>query len=142
MSQTIFVDASAWVAIANRKDRNHREAVQVFRRLLGSSSRLVATTWTAYEAVTIVKSRLGFRQAERLWDRIESKAVVDLIWIDRQIERDALELFWRYKDKKWGVVDCSSLVVMNVLGCRHAFAYDSHFIEASRQIGFAIVHFT
>jgi predicted nucleic acid-binding protein len=88
MSQPILVDASAWVAIANRKDRNHREAVQIFRRLLGSSSRLVSTTWTACEAVTIVKSRLGFRQAERLWDRIESKAVVDLIWIDRQIERN------------------------------------------------------
>ena len=139
MSQPILVDASAWVAIANRKDRNHREAVQIFRRLLRSSTRLVATTWTAYEAVTIVKSRLGFRQAERLWARIESRAVVDLIWIDRQIERDALKLFWRYKDKKWGVVDCSSLIVMEAVGCRQAFAYDGHFIEASRQYGFAIV---
>ena len=28
MSEPIFVDASTWVAIANRKDRNHKEAVQ------------------------------------------------------------------------------------------------------------------
>src|SRR5207245_2098174 len=61
MSQPVFVDASAWVAVTNRKDRNHKEAVQIFRRLLSSSARLVATTWTAYEALTIVKSRLGFR---------------------------------------------------------------------------------
>ena len=101
MSQPVFVDASAWVAIANRKDRNHKEAVQIFRRLLSSSTRLIATTWTAYEALTIVKSRLGFSQAERLWARIKSRSVVDLIRIDDQIDSDALELFWRHKDKTW-----------------------------------------
>jgi uncharacterized protein len=138
MSQSVFVDASAWVAVTNRKDRNHREAVQIFRRFLGSSTRLVATTWTAYEALTIVKSRLGFSQAERLWARIRSRSVVDLVWIDEEIERDALELFWRYEDKKWGVVDCSSLLVMKAVECRQAFAYDAHFIEASRQFGFSV----
>jgi uncharacterized protein len=122
MSQPVFVDASAWVAVTNRKDRNHKEAVQIFRRLLSSSTRLVATTWTAYEALTIVKSRLGFSQAERLWARIKSRPLVDLIWINEQIERDALELFWRYKDKKWGVVDCSSLLLMEAVGCRQSFA--------------------
>lgn len=139
MSQPVFVDASGWVAIINRKDQNHNESVQIYRRLLAASTVLVTTTWTACEALTIVKSRLGFSQAERLWDRIRSRAVVDLVWIDEKYERETLQLFWHYKDKKWGVVDCSSLVVMNAVSCRRAFAYDSHFIEASRQFGFAIV---
>ncbi len=139
MSEPVFVDASAWVAIANQKDRNHKEAVQVFRRLLSSATRLIATTWTTYEALTIVKSRLGFSQAERLWARIKSRAVVDLIRIDEQVDNDALELFWRHKDKTWGVVDCSSLIVMEIVGCRQAFAYDRHFVEASRQFGFTVV---
>lgn len=139
MSQPVFVDASAWVAVTNRKDRNHQEAIRIFRQLLESSTLLITTTWTTYEALTIVKSHLGYSQAERLWDRIKSRLVVDLIWVDEQIERDALELFWRYEDKKWGVVDCSSLIVMKAVGCRQAFAYDGHFIEASRQFGFAVV---
>lgn len=139
MSQPVFVDASAWVAITNRKDRNHQEAVQIFRRLLESPTLLITTTWTSYEALTIVKSRLGYSQAERLWDRVKSRAVVDLIWIDEHIERESLKVFWHYKDKTWGVVDCSSLVVMKSVGCRQAFAYDGHFLEASRQFGFAVV---
>ncbi len=139
MSQPVFLDASAWVAITNRKDQHHNESVQIYRRLLGSSTLLVTTNWTAYEALTIVKSRLGFLPAERLWNRLKSRAVVDLIWVDEKIEREALELFWRYKDMKWGVVDCGSFVVMKSIGCRQAFAYDSHFIEAGRQIGFAVV---
>jgi predicted nucleic acid-binding protein len=139
MTQPVFVDASAWVAIANRRDTNHTEAAQIYRRLLESPTLLITTTWTTYEALTIVKSRLGFSQAQRLWDRMKSRSVVHLVWIDEQIEREALEIFWLYKDKKWGVVDCSSLVVMRAVGCRQAFAYDGHFIEASRQFGFSVV---
>jgi len=139
MSDPVFLDASAWVAIANRKDQNHHESVGIYRRLLGSSTRLITTTWTAYEALTIVKARLGFSQAERLWDRLHSRAVVDLVRIDQRIEKGALELFWRYEHKTWGIVDCSSLVVMQAVGFRQAFACDRHFGEASRQFGFSIV---
>ena len=139
MNEPVFVDDSAWLAITNRKDRNRGEAVRIFQRLLRTSSALVTTTWTAYEALTIVKFRLGFSQADRLWQRITSRTVVELVAIDEGIEREALELFWRFQDKTWGVVDCSSLVVMEAVGSRSAFAYDGHFIEASRQFGFTVV---
>ena len=64
---------------------------------------------------------------------------MELVAIDEGIEREALELFWRFQDKTWGVVDCSSLVVMEAVGSRSAFAYDEHFVEASRQFGFNVV---
>ena len=67
MSETVFVDASAWVAITNGKDRFHEEALRAFRRLLQSKTPLITSTWTAYEALTIVKTRLGYSQAEMLW---------------------------------------------------------------------------
>ena len=102
MREPVFVDASAWIAITNRKDRNRGEAVRIFQRLLGTPTALVTTNWTAYEALTIVKSRLGFSQAERLWQRITSRTVVELVEVDQEIESDALRLFWRYQDKKMG----------------------------------------
>ena len=86
MSEPVFVDASAWVAITNRRDRNHGEATKIFQRLLRSSTALVTTNWTAYEALTIVKSRLGYSQAERLWRRMTSRAIVELVAVDEQIE--------------------------------------------------------
>jgi len=127
------------VAITNTKDRNHAEALSVYRRLLQSAVPLITSTWTAYEALTIVKTKLGYGQAERLWQRIQRPAVVDLLAVDERIEADALELFWKYKDKDWGVVDCASLVVMDKVGCSHAFAFDRHFMEASRQYGYSLV---
>ncbi len=100
---------------------------------------LITSTWTAYEALTIVKTRLGYNQAERLWERIQRPSVVDLVTVDERIEAEALELFWEYKDKDWGVVDCASLVVMDGTDCRQAFAFDRHFVEASQQYGFSLV---
>ena len=139
MSDPVFVDASAWVAITNTKDRYHTEAMRVYLRLLRSVAPLITSTWTAYEALTIVKTRLGYSQAERLWERMQRPSVVDLVAVDESTEAEALELFWEYKDKDWGVVDCASLVVMDGTGCRQAFAFDRHFIEASQQYGFSLV---
>jgi len=139
MSEPVFVDASAWVAITNTKDRYYTEAITVYRRLLQSALPLITSTWTAYEALTIVKTKLGYGQAERLWQRIQRPSVVDLVTVDAEIEAEALELFWGYKDKNWGVVDCASLVVMDGTGCRQAFAFDRHFVEASQQYGFSLV---
>ena len=139
MSDPVFADASAWVAITNTKDRYHAEATGVYRRLLQSAVPLITSTWTAYEALTIVKTRLGYSQAERLWQRIQRPSVVDLVRVDERIEAQALELFWKYKDKDWGVVDCASLVVMDEIGCHQALAFDRHFMEASQQYGFSLV---
>lgn len=139
MNGTVFVDASAWVAITNRKDRFHDEALRVFRRLLQSRTPLITSTWTAYEALTIVKTRLGYSHAEQLWERMQRPSVVELVAVDERVEAEALELFWQNKDKDWGVVDCASLVVMDESGCRQAFAFDRHFVQASQQYGFSLV---
>jgi predicted nucleic acid-binding protein len=60
MSEPVFVDASAWVAITNRTDRVHGEALRIYHRLLRSQIPLITSTWTAYEALTIVKTKLGY----------------------------------------------------------------------------------
>ena len=94
MSEPVFVDASAWVAITNTKDSYHTAAMNVYRRLLQSAVPLITSTWTAYEALTIVKTKLGYSQAERLWRRIQRPSVVDLVAVGERIEAEALELFW------------------------------------------------
>jgi uncharacterized protein len=65
-------------------------------------------------------------------------SVVTLIKVDERIEAGALELFWSYQDKDWGVVDCASLRIMEETGCQQAFVFDRHFSEASKQYGFSL----
>jgi predicted nucleic acid-binding protein len=92
MSEAVFVDAFAGIAITNRKDRDRREAVRIFRRLLSTPTALLTTNWTAYEALTIIKSRLGFNQAERLWQRIRTRAVVELVALTNKLK----ETLWNF----------------------------------------------
>ncbi len=139
MNEPVFVDASAWVAIANRSDRYHADGIRAYQTLLRAETPLITSTWTAYEALSIVKTKLGYHQAGRLWERICRPSVVSLIKINERVESEALQLFWRYRDKSWGVVDCSSLRLMEETGCRQAFAFDRHFSEASKQYGFTLV---
>jgi len=48
MSETVFVDASAWVAITNGKDRFHEEALRAFRHLLQSKTPFtIRSSWVS-----------------------------------------------------------------------------------------------
>lgn len=99
MIGTVFVDASAWVAIINRKDQYHLPSVQLYRELVSGYTPLVTTTWTAYEALTIIKSKVGPEEAEELWKRLNTPQLIDLLRVSEDAERLGLDRFLRYKDK-------------------------------------------
>jgi predicted nucleic acid-binding protein len=54
-------------------------------------------------------------------------------------EDKSVELFWKYHDKNWGIVDCSSILLMEQEKCSVAFGYDHHFVEAAKQYGFTVL---
>ncbi|MGH2562356.1 MAG: type II toxin-antitoxin system VapC family toxin [Thermomicrobiales bacterium] len=135
----IFIDASAWLASVNGRDQHYATAHVLLAACFAQRVELVTTNWTAYEALSILKSRVGPKSAEDLWALISNNRSIALIDVTADIERRARELFFGYRDKTWGMVDCASLVVMQDVGCRQAFGFDHHFIEASRQRGFELI---
>jgi predicted nucleic acid-binding protein len=138
-SPSVFIDASAWVAFFNRRDAHQTEARETMARLLREGAPLATSTWTTYEAITIVRSKLGYGRARRLWQMANNPRLVTMIRVDPDVESAALKMFWRHRDKDWGVVDCAGLVIMERIGCRTVFGYDRHFVEASRQRGFIVL---
>lgn len=139
MRQAVFVDASAWVAIVNRRDAHHKAAVDFYAELLTARALLFTTNWTAYEALSLLKGRVGPEAAKRLWQILGDVRLVRLVRVGKALETQGLKMFFEYGDKTWGVVDCTSLALMNLLECRRAFAFDSHFREAGRQQGVEVL---
>lgn len=123
----IFVDASAWYAAVDERDLNQKRAKEYLEIAISAKEEIITTNWVAYEAYSLLKGRRNYTLARTLKGIIENPETVELYWIDPLIEASALEIFWNYQDKKWGVVDCASLVVMDIAGCDCALAYDSHF---------------
>ena len=136
---TVFTDASAWIALYHKRDNHHRTAWIVYEQLINEAKKFLTSNWVAYEAITILKNRVDYRTAKTLWDILQDSELSQIIHINSRLEKDAVDLFWRYQDKRWGVVDCSSILLMEREKCSLAFGYDSHFVEASRQYGFTLL---
>jgi len=135
----IFVDASAWVALYHKKDKHHQTAWAIYEQLLNEATKFLTSNWVAYEAITILKTRASYDAAKSLWDILQDVELFDLVHINEALENEAVALFWRYEDKKWGIVDCTSILLMERKRCTVAFGYDSHFVEATRQYGFTLL---
>jgi len=119
-----FVDTSAWFALANRGDPEHRAVRQAIESLDG---RLVTSNFVLDETVTLCLYRLGHEAATRVGQTLFGSAVCDLIRVTADDERGAWELFRSRADKEFSFTDCTSFVMMRRLGIERAIALDDDF---------------
>jgi predicted nucleic acid-binding protein len=55
---------------------------------------------------------------------------VEIVHLTPGIFDRAFELYKRYEDKKWGLIDCITFVVMKDVGVSEALTFDRHFQQA------------
>lgn len=123
----------------SKGDENHSIAAKIYRTELINSSYFITSNLTTYEAYTMIKTRIGIEKAKKLREVIENKKLVKIERVTPDIEKEALDIFWNYADKTWGIIDITSLKIMERYDCKLAFAFDRHFDEAAKQYGFQIV---
>ncbi|MBI2345809.1 MAG: PIN domain-containing protein [Deltaproteobacteria bacterium] len=126
--KTLFVDTSAFYALFNRDDPNHRAAAEFYR----TESCLLVTTHAVFtELMSLITKRQGKRTAIQCGTAI--KAAEERIRVadtsDAQNAR-AWQLFCKYKDKQWDLIDCTSFVFMEDTCLKEAFAFDRHFAQS------------
>lgn len=63
-------------------------------------------------------------------DAIQNDPLITLLPIDPKIDETGWNLFRNRSDKKWGMVDYISFVVMKKLNLRQALTADIHFEQA------------
>jgi predicted nucleic acid-binding protein len=82
----IFVDGSAWIGASDRRDQHHERARTLLEECIAGRIRLVTTTWTGYEALSVLKSRGGADAASGLWSLLTDRSLVTLIRVTEDIE--------------------------------------------------------
>jgi len=130
MQAPVFVDTGAWIGLLNADDDYHSHFSALFAELRQSNRRLVTTDWVIAETgngLARVRARLRFPQTVRSFLRSPH---CDLVTIDADLLRRALELYEHASDKTWGMVDCSSFVVMREAQIFDAATPDQHFEQA------------
>jgi predicted nucleic acid-binding protein len=132
----IFVDTSAWDAIADSADAYHLAALRCKNEMAGRY-RLVVTDYVLDELYTLLLMNIGYQRAVAFkcqLDALAQEGVLKVVWISEEIAAEAWRVFERFNvDKEWSFTDCVSYTVMKRLGINEAFAFDHHFV----QMGFA-----
>jgi predicted nucleic acid-binding protein len=124
--RTLIVDTSALYALVDEDDVHHAEAV-AFLKQEGRHLTLVVIDTTLFEAITLIKSRLGQAVAARALKAIQRSNRYHLINLAEQERAETWRIFERYADKDWSPFDCACLAVARTRKIGEASAFDEHF---------------
>ncbi len=124
----IFVDTSFWIALRNRRDPHHEEAVALLGQL--SDAPLVTSNHVRGETWTYLRRRAGHGAAVGFLDAVERSPRVRVLTIDAKREDEALRWLRRHDEREYSFVNATSFALMRSSKIRQALAFDGDFSAA------------
>ena len=126
----VFVDTGTWIGIAVSRDQTHEVAAAYARDLAETKMPLLTTNYILVEAYTRIRYDDGHAKAvtfDALIREMVRGRQLAIAWVTAPIHEEAVELFKRYSDQDFSLVDCSSFVVARRRRVREVFGFDRHF---------------
>lgn len=131
----IFVDTSAWSAIADGGDANHGIAL-LHKDEIAERCLLVVTNYILDELYTLMLMNQGYQDTVSFKEQLDAMIQTDVlrvVWVNEDVSIEAWKVFEKYNvDKEWSFTDCVSNVVMKQRKITEVFTFDHHF----EQMGF------
>ena len=132
MANRVFVDTSFVLALINERDQYHQQAEALSFKFEES---LLITTVAVLLEIGNALAKDFRREANAVIDLMRTSARVEVIHIDDRLLEKALEIYEKYDDKTWGLVDCISFIVMGEHGLTDVLTFDADFAAA----GFTVI---
>ena len=127
MSREVFLDAGAWIALADAGDKYHSAARDEHHRLAGERWIYVTTNLVIAEAYILIRRTAGHQPAVRFLRSLGSSPRLVKVYSDADLEQAAQDLLERYADQDFSYADAVSFAVMREREIEAAFTFDSHF---------------
>lgn len=139
--ELVFVDAWAWLALANRKDTHHERAKRRYEELKARGCRLVTSDYVLDEVITALFRNVTFSSAVQFVEFLFAAITGNRITLERITEarfKTAWSLRRKYHDKPdISFTDLTSFVLMQEFVIDSVFTGDAHFEQVN--LGFKIV---
>jgi len=135
LKASVFVDTSAWYALSDTGDANHRIATGFLKQAMADYKSLITTNHVIGETYTLMRFSLGHSLTIEFLNRLRQSSRVERIFIPPKLEDEAYSLLEKYNDQEFSFVDASSFIAMRTLGIKDAYSFDRHFVAA----GFKLV---
>ncbi len=126
--EEIYMDTTALIALANKKDKNHEKAVKFLKSKLKEGAIFVIGRPVFAEFLSGASKIIGKKKAIELY---EAYTKSEFVRIEKENEEDwkkAWKIFLKYDDQDgMDVIDCLSFAIMERLGLKKAFTFDKDF---------------
>ncbi len=122
----MLLDTSGLMCVLDKQDGRHAEAV---RRYHAARRRLV-TNYVLAEYVALAHVRgLSRQQTLDFSDAVLRDPNVEIVWVEKPLHRQALNLLQARRDKGYSLCDAVSFVLMRECGIVEALTTDKHFVQ-------------
>lgn len=125
--RTVFADTFYFLALLNRRDQWHEQAVQLSRR---GGFAIVTTRAVLLEVADALAHPMTRPLAGEFLGELDTDANVEIVALDEALCGRALDLYREREDKHWTLTDCISFVVMRGRGITEALTGDRDFRQA------------
>lgn len=131
MTNTVFLDTSAWIAALTPTEPRHRDAITAYTEAIGSGRRIVTTNLVLAETHAMLLRLRGSTLARTVIQYALDDASHQVVWSDAEIERAAVARWLvRFADQDFSLCDAVSFEVMSREHITRALAIDRHFATA------------
>ena len=123
----IFIDTGFLIALLNANDNYHLTATKLSLKYEGIS---FLTTDAVLLELGNALSRSSKQKTSEMIRYFQQSEDASIIHLTPDLFTKGLQLYDKYQDKSWGLVDCISFVVMQELELTEVLTFDQHFIQA------------
>lgn len=131
---TVFLDTSGWFAALSPVEAHHREAIAAYTGWIEAGTSLVTTNLVVAEMQTLLSRYRGPAEALRFLDSLYQDTSHEVVFVTRDMERDAVNRWLRaFGDKRLSLTDSVSFEVMRTRKIQSVLTLDAHFTHAGYQ---------
>lgn len=130
MLDNVFVDTSAWVALADKDDSNHKGAASSYPSIFKNHKSLVTSNLIIAETYILLLKELGHQAAIEFLERVKASPRILRIYSNEDVETEAEGILAKFTDQDFSYTDAVSFVMMKRQKIRKAFCFDKHFLTA------------
>ncbi|ODS30099.1 MAG: hypothetical protein SCARUB_04791 [Candidatus Scalindua rubra] len=132
---TVFVDTAALIALGDKGDHFHSQAMQIRNDLRKSRSSFMTTNAVILELASYFSQSHRRTLAIELIETIYGSKKWKCITLDDGLMMKGFNRYKQISDKNWSLVDCVCMIVAKDQGITDVFTTDHHFEQA----GFTIL---
>ncbi len=124
----VFADTHFFIALLNRRDKQHARAVEIYSG--NDFEEIITAAWILAELADGMCQPIARSKCRQFIERLRQRDDTRLVEADSAVFWRGFELYSERPDKEWSLTDCISFIVMEDEGLADALTNDRHFHQA------------